>query len=313
MSSSSGRVELHSAEEILLGEKPLGRGSYAVVYPGKIIADGTPVAVKVINLDNVGDDLDEIQKEIRAMWDLQNSPHVTKVFGSFVVDDNLWIVMEFLGGGCIQDLRNRKELPEEAIAIILKETLLGLEYLHSQNKIHRDIKAANILLTSDAQVKLADFGVSAQLSDSIKKRHTLIGSPFWMAPEVFMGSGHNEKVDVWSVGITAIEIATQHPPYYRENPVSVAMKIPMQPAPRLEGGYSTEFKDFVQQALTKDPDLRPSVSELLDHPFLQGVGDCTRLKELIGDSMDIQSVGDISTGNTLRREAVKEKDSDWAF
>lgn len=126
--------------------------------------------------------------------------------------------------------------------------------------------AANILLTSDAQVKLADFGVSAQLSDSIKKRHTLIGSPFWMAPEVFMGSGHNEKVelplfrlflrllrvlkepspvlwamtqwvqvDVWSVGITAIEIATQHPPYYRENPVSVAMKIPMQPAPRLEG------------------------------------------------------------------------------
>ncbi|KAL7271266.1 hypothetical protein RUND412_005991 [Rhizina undulata] len=260
----------------------LGSGSFGVVYKAIERDSGTIVAIKHINLESSEDDIQEIQQEITVLSTCA-SPFVTQYYGSFVRGYKLWIIMEYLAGGSCLDLLKPGPFSEAHIAILMRELLLGLDYLHREGKIHRDIKAANILLSGTGQVKLADFGVAAQLTDLKSQRNTFVGTPFWMAPEVIAQTeGYDYKADIWSLGITAIELAQGEPPKASIHPMKVLFLIPKEPAPKLEGSeWSREFKDFIARCLVKDPEVRASAKDLLKHRFIRNAGRIELLQELI--------------------------------
>ncbi|KAF7503338.1 hypothetical protein GJ744_003981 [Endocarpon pusillum] len=259
----------------------LGSGSFGTVYKAIEKATGEIVAVKHIDLESTDEDLQEVQAEI-SLLSTCASPFVTQYKASFLRGYKLWIVMEYLGGGSCQDLLKPGVFSEAHIAIVCQQILLGLQYLHQEGKLHRDIKAANILLAQSGKVKLADFGVAAQLVNIRSLRNTFVGTPFWMAPEVIQQSGYDFKADIWSLGITAMELIHGEPPNAGKHPMKVLMEIPKMPAPRLEGSqYSKDFKDFVAKCLVKDADQRPSAKELLKHKFIRNAGRTEALQELI--------------------------------
>ncbi|XP_006460100.1 hypothetical protein AGABI2DRAFT_219768 [Agaricus bisporus var. bisporus H97] len=266
------------ASQYTLLEK-LGTGSFGVVYKGMHNETKQVVAIKQIDLEDSDDDISEIQQEIASLAQC-DSEYVTKYYGSFVVDYKLWIVMEYLAGGSCLDLLKAGPFSEAHIAVICRELLLGLDYLHTEGTIHRDIKAANVLLSSSGKVKLADFGVAAQLSNTL--RHTFVGTPFWMAPEVIRQAGYDVKADMWSLGITAIEMAKGEPPLAEYHPMRVLFLIPKAKPPVLEGpSFSSAFKEFIAQCLTKDPAARPTANELLQHRFIRSARRTSYLTELI--------------------------------
>ncbi|KAI9374625.1 hypothetical protein BJX61DRAFT_532259 [Aspergillus egyptiacus] len=244
----------------------LGSGSFGTVYKAIDKTTGEIVAIKHIDLESSEDDIQEIQQEISVLATCA-SPYVTQYHASFLRGHKLWIVMEYLGGGSCLDL--------------------GLDYLHSEGKIHRDVKAANVLLSHTGKVKLGDFGVAAQLTNIKSQRNTFVGTPFWMAPEVIQQAGYSYKADIWSLGITAMELINGEPPHASTHPMKVLFLIPKEPAPRLQGdGYSSAFKDFIAQCLTKDPERRPSAKELLRHKFIRNAGKTEALQELIHRKQD---------------------------
>lgn len=265
----------------------LGEGSYGSVWKATHQKTGTVTAIKKVPVDN---DLEEILNEIKIMKQCR-SPYIISYYGSYFKDNELWIVMEYCGAGSVSDLMRitGKTLNEDQICVVLRDALKGLEYLHSVRKIHRDIKAGNILLNHKGEGKLADFGVSGQLSDNMAKRQTVIGTPFWMAPEVIQEVGYDVKADLWSLGITAIEMAEGKPPYSNIHPMRAIFMIPSRPPPKLTEpqNWSKEFNDFIFRCLTKNPDQRPVASELLQDVFVKRTVNAGVLKDLIDSAMEL--------------------------
>ncbi|XP_024284445.1 mitogen-activated protein kinase kinase kinase kinase 3 isoform X8 [Oncorhynchus tshawytscha] len=259
----------------------IGSGTYGDVYKARNVNTGELAAIKVIKLEPVimnsptGEDFEVVQQEIIMMKDCKHS-NIVAYFGSYLRRDKLWISMEYCGGGSLQDIYHvTGPLSESQIAYMSRETLQGLYYLHNKGKMHRDIKGANILLTDNGYVKLADFGVSAQITATLAKRKSFIGTPYWMAPEVAAverKGGYNQLCDIWAVGITAIELAELQPPMFDLHPMRALFlmtKSNFQP-PKLKDKvkWGNNFHHFVKLSLTKNPKKRPTAEKLLQHPFV---------------------------------------------
>ena len=246
------------------------------------------------------------------------STFVTHYKASYLRGHKLWIVMEYLGGGSCLDLLRPGNFSENQVAVVCRELLKGLEYLHGEGKIHRDIKAANILLSETGKVKLADFGVATQLSNLKSMRNTFVGTPYWMAPEVVKHEEYDARADIWSLGITAIELALGEPPHGKTHPMKVLFQIPKAPPPRLEGNFSKEFKDFVAQCLVKDPDRRPWAKDLLKHRFIRSAGKVECMQELI-ERKQMYDAGHqrkshvVLYQETLHTMGAKDDADEWVF
>ncbi|XP_064408031.1 mitogen-activated protein kinase kinase kinase kinase 2 [Latimeria chalumnae] len=279
----------------------IGSGTYGDVFKARNLKTGQLAAIKIIKLDP-GDDISSIQQEITMMRECTHQ-NIVAYFGSYLRNNKLWICMEFCGGGSLQDMYHvTGPLSEKQIAFVCREMLKGLHHLHVKGKMHRDIKGANILLTDRGDVKLADFGVSAEINASVAKRKSFIGTPYWMAPEVAAvekKGGYNQLCDIWAVGITAIELAELQPPMFELHPMRALMvmsKSSFQP-PKLKDKtkWSHEIHNFIKLALTKNPKKRPTAEKLLQHPFtIQPLS-----RSLVIELLDKASNPDFTTVHSL--------------
>jgi serine/threonine protein kinase len=248
-----------SVHQLFRRLETVGKGAYGSVHKGVHIPTGNLVALKIINLDTAEDDVGDIQREVTLLTQLRDAPNVTKYYGCYLDGPRVWIAMELAQGGSVRTLMKSSKggvLEEKYIVIIVREVLLGLNYLHKSAIIHRDIKAANILITALGKVMICDFGVSALSATTSSKRNTLMGTPNWMAPEVAQPvPAYDSKADIWSLGIMVYEMVKGTPPHADlMDPLKVMSLITRVKPPRLgETEGSKDMRDFVASCLRELP------------------------------------------------------------
>ncbi|KAK5878186.1 hypothetical protein CesoFtcFv8_025618 [Champsocephalus esox] len=301
----------------------IGKGTYGKVYKVLNKLDGSKAAVKI--LDPIHDIDEEIEAEYNILKALSDHTNVVKFFGMYYkkdvkCGDQLWLVLELCNGGSVTDLakgmlKRGDRMDEAIIAYILHEALMGLQHLHVHKTIHRDVKGNNILLTTHGGVKLVDFGVSAQLTNTRLRRNTSVGTPFWMAPEVIaceqqLDSTYDARCDVWSLGITAIELGDGDPPLSELHPMRALFKIPRNPPPTLHQPelWSDNFNDFIGKCLIKDFELRPNVLDLLQHVYIkQTVGKVKILRKQLIELIDLNQQIGVIDKTSSRHERIHTK------
>lgn len=295
----------------------IGQGAFAKVWKAFCIPKNTHVAIKIMDLEKITTSFEDIRAEVQTMK-MTNHPNVLKCYCSFVHKDQLWLVTQLMNkGSCLHVMNWLKKkgmgegLKEEFIAVVLNEALKGLQYFHENGQIHRDIKAGNILLDGEGHVVIADFGVSGWMmegGDRRKNRQTFVGTPCWMAPEVMeQVKGYDYKADIWSLGITALELAKGYAPYARYQPMKVLLLTLQEDPPSLktyddDGSghqFGRHFKDMVKLCLQKEPSKRPATSALLKHSFVKKAGDATFLAQTL--LAKIEDIGETSmtAGETM--------------
>ncbi|XP_066140846.1 serine/threonine-protein kinase PAK mbt [Euwallacea fornicatus] len=250
----------------------IGEGSTGTVCIAHDRNTGRQVAVKKMDLRKQ-QRRELLFNEVVIMRDYHH-PNIVEMFDSYLVNDELWVVMEFLEGGALTDIVTHSRMDEEQIATVCKQCLKALAYLHSQGVIHRDIKSDSILLSLDGRVKLSDFGFCAQVSQELPKRKSLVGTPYWMSPEVISRLPYGPEVDIWSLGIMVIEMIDGEPPFFNEPPLQAMRRIREMPPPKLKNAHkvSPRLQSFLDRMLVRDPAQRASAQELLAHPFLRQAG-----------------------------------------
>ncbi|KAJ1980025.1 Serine/threonine-protein kinase smu1 [Dimargaris xerosporica] len=259
----------------------IGQGASGGVYTATQAPTNQCVAIKQMNLEKQPKK-DLIINEILVMRESAH-PNIVNFIDSFLYRGDLWVVMEYMEGGSLTEVVNNNLMTEGQIAAVCRETLNGLEHLHSKGVIHRDIKSDNVLLSLNGDIKLTDFGFCAQLNDSNAKRTTMVGTPYWMSPEVVSRKAYGPKVDIWSLGIMAIEMVEGEPPYLNENPLRALYLIATYGTPKLQNpeSLSLVFRDFLAKSLEVNAERRPDATELLRHQFLQKAEPLRSLSPLI--------------------------------
>ncbi|XP_006884411.1 PREDICTED: serine/threonine-protein kinase 10 [Elephantulus edwardii] len=273
----------------IVGE--LGDGAFGKVYKAKNKETGALAAAKVIETKSE-EELEDYIVEIEILATCDH-PYIVKLLGAYYYDGKLWIMIEFCPGGAVDAimLELDRGLTEPQIQVVCRQMLEALTFLHSKRIIHRDLKAGNVLMTLEGDIRLADFGVSAKNLKTLQKRDSFIGTPYWMAPEVVMcetmkDTPYDYKADIWSLGITLIEMAQIEPPHHELNPMRVLLKIAKSDPPTLltPSKWSVEFRDFLKVALDKNPETRPSAAQLLEHPFVRSINSNKALRELVAEA-----------------------------
>lgn len=274
-------------DEIFQKLEILGQGSFGVVYKCLHRETGSIVAAKIMDIE---DEIDSFKKEVEILKECK-SPYILRFYGCYFKKGEIWIIIEYCDSGSVLDLMRAINcaLNEFQIASIVQMVILGLNFLHEKKKIHRDVKCGNILLNRDGYAKLGDFGVSTSLATSLSRRVSKIGSPYWMSPEVIAQKKYNFKTDIWSLGITCIEMAEGDPPNSRIKFHQVIKVIVQNPPKGLTepDKWSPEFNDFVSKCLIYDPEQRPTAKMLFQHPFIKKYSKgCTLISELVTNSLD---------------------------
>jgi len=292
-------VSPEDPHKIFVNVKKIGEGTFGEVFGGLDIRSLEKVAIKKMDLtENYEEDLiTEVD-----MMDTLKHPNIVRYISSFKVENELWVVMEFMGGGSLTDileLHKHLEIKEEYIARVMLESLKALEYIHSLHRIHRDIKSDNILLDTNGAVKLADFGYTVQLTEAKNKRNTTIGTPYWEAPEVITGDLYDAKVDVWSLGVMALEMAEGEPPYMDLPPLTALRLIVVDGIPPLSDKFSKQLRDFVACCLEIKTTLRATTQELLRHPFLLQACPPEGIKKLLREAKEVKKQQEEAMANLL--------------
>lgn len=298
----------------------IGRGASALVYRALNLSTGSTVAIKQFELGNLSPgEGDAIMLEIDLLKNL-NHRNIVKYHGFVRTNNTLNIILEYCENGSLSNIcRNFGNFPENLVAIYIEQVLEGLVYLHSQGTIHRDIKGANILTTKDGNAKLADFGVASRIKKIVTLQNTVVGTPYWMAPEVIELNGATTSSDIWSLGCTIIELLTGNPPFYNYEPVPALYAIVNCDQPPLPTSISSQLQDFLMQCFKKDPVFRPSADKLLSHPWItQNKSDAGPVASIIQPPRydeAVKTVQDWNNKKTLvgikptNKNTLKQKDS----